>query len=189
MNRQTIVERAPYVLLLLLGFAVVYGLPMLGLSIAVEHGWFAAAGIAAVSFLRADPCERVVDVLDYHQHGHERCAMVNLKIDGGEPFECCVPVAELHIENAPVERPTPPDRRLAKFVERIVKNAPPLSSEQRDRITSLLQTRSALDSDEPVERSSWFDQYRQQWFNPSTRRWQSWDPFATVVRPALGGVA
>lgn len=43
MNRQTIVQRALCVLAPLLAFALIYGLPMLTLKTAVEHGWYVAA--------------------------------------------------------------------------------------------------------------------------------------------------
>ena len=43
MNRQTIVERVLCVLVPLLGFALIYGLPMLGMKVAVDHGWYVAS--------------------------------------------------------------------------------------------------------------------------------------------------
>ncbi|UYP19780.1 hypothetical protein OED52_04270 [Rhodococcus sp. Z13] len=63
MNRQTIVERAPYALVPLLGFALAYGLPMLGLRFAIEHGWYVAAA-AAVAFLPGRGRLTAFDVLD-----------------------------------------------------------------------------------------------------------------------------
>lgn len=54
MNRQTIVERALCVLVPLLGFAVIYGLPMLALKTAVEHGWYVAADTAVTASYGAD---------------------------------------------------------------------------------------------------------------------------------------
>ena len=78
MNRQTILGVGTIAALLTL----VYVLPMLGLSFAVDHGLYVAAASVAVPFLRADRLERVVEVLDYHQHGSERCSMVLLEVDG-----------------------------------------------------------------------------------------------------------
>ena len=52
--------------------------------------------------LYASPLERVVEILDYHQHTDGvPCAMVVLEIDGNEPFECCIPVDELHADDTP----------------------------------------------------------------------------------------
>lgn len=52
--------------------------------------------------LVADQYERVVEVLDYHQHGSERCATV---VIAGESYgddlgniELCVGVAELSVQ-------------------------------------------------------------------------------------------
>lgn len=114
MNRQTIVERAVCALVVILGFALVYGLPMLGLSFAVDHGlYIAAAGSAAVSPLRADRLERVVDVLDYHLHDGRRHATVRFEELGGCPeLKSCIPVDELHADDVtpncePARRDTP----------------------------------------------------------------------------------
>lgn len=99
MNRSPIVERALCVLLPLLGFALVYGLPMLGLNFAIEHGLYVASAATIVPFLRGDRLERVVHVLDFLTHGTEQCATVVLEaVDGCPEMECCIPVAELHVE-------------------------------------------------------------------------------------------
>lgn len=102
MNRQTIVERALCVLVPLLGFALLYGLPMLGMKVAVDHGWYVASAATIVPFLRATPLERISEVLGYHEHDGRRCAHVVLtELDGAPEFECCIWVDELHIEGVP----------------------------------------------------------------------------------------
>ena len=53
MNRRHIVERTLVVLLPLLGFALVYGLPMLGLNFAIDHGLYVAAASAVVPAVRS----------------------------------------------------------------------------------------------------------------------------------------
>jgi hypothetical protein len=102
MNRQTIVERALCVLVPLLGFAVFYGLPMLGLKFAVDHGLYVASAATVLPFLRATPLERISEVLGYHEHDGRRCAHVILEeLDGAPEFECCTWVDELHIDTLP----------------------------------------------------------------------------------------
>ncbi|WP_138842742.1 hypothetical protein [Rhodococcus pyridinivorans] len=105
MNRQTIVERALCVLVPLLGFALVYGLPMLGLKFAVDHGLYIASAATVVPFLRATRLEQISEVLGYHEHGGRRCAHVVLEeLDGAPEFEVCIWADELH-----VDVDTPPD--------------------------------------------------------------------------------
>ncbi|MCD2142115.1 hypothetical protein [Rhodococcus pyridinivorans] len=102
MNRQTIVERALCVLIPLLGFALLYGLPMLGMKVAIEHGWYVASAATIIPFLRATPLERISEILGYHEHDRRRCAHVVLaELDGAPEFECCIWVDELHIEGVP----------------------------------------------------------------------------------------
>lgn len=74
MNRQTIVERALYVLVPLIGFAVVYGPPMLGLRVAIDQGWYVAAGAATVPFVRRIPDieEPIGAVPTFTRHDNER---------------------------------------------------------------------------------------------------------------------
>ncbi|MDJ0398858.1 hypothetical protein [Rhodococcus rhodochrous] len=99
MNRQTIVERALCVLVPLLGFALVYGLPMLGLKFAVDHGWYVASAATAVPLLRATPLERISEVLGYHEHHGRRCAHVVLEeLDGAPELEVCIWADELHVD-------------------------------------------------------------------------------------------
>lgn len=64
MNRQTIVERVLCVLVPLLGFALVYGLPMLGLRVAIDHGWYVASAAPTVPYLFNRPRLTAFDVLD-----------------------------------------------------------------------------------------------------------------------------
>lgn len=94
MNRPRIVSTAHVVLITLVGFALVYGLPMLGLDFAIDHGLYVDSAATVVPFLRGDRLERVVDVLDFHTHGTEQCATVVLEaVDGCPEMECCIPVA------------------------------------------------------------------------------------------------
>lgn len=54
--------------------------------------------MSAAPALSAGPLERVELVLDFHQHGPQRCAAVILQpVDGCPALECCIPVDELHI--------------------------------------------------------------------------------------------
>lgn len=116
MNRQTIVERALCVLIPLLGFALLYGLPMLGMKVAVDHGWYVASAATIVPFLRATPLERISVVLGYHEHDGRRCAHVVLEeLDGAPEFECCIWVDELHVEGMPCAGHTPILRDPAKL--------------------------------------------------------------------------
>ncbi|QOW00615.1 hypothetical protein RCF27_10215 [Rhodococcus pyridinivorans] len=102
MNRQTIVERALCVLVPLLGFALIYGLPMLGLKFAVDHGLYIASAATVVPFLRATPLERISEVLGYHEHDGRRCAYVPLEeLDGAPEFEVCIWADELHVDTLP----------------------------------------------------------------------------------------
>lgn len=80
MHRHRIVSTAQVVLLPILGFALVYGLPMLGLNFAIDHGLYVAAGIAAASFLRLDGDERV-GVLEYCT-GTDGVQLALVEIDG-----------------------------------------------------------------------------------------------------------
>ncbi|MFD6676057.1 hypothetical protein ACFWDA_17020 [Rhodococcus zopfii] len=61
MNRSPIVERTLVVLLPLLGFALVYGLPMLGLDFAVDHGLYVASAATVAPLLRLAPAAYWVD--------------------------------------------------------------------------------------------------------------------------------
>lgn len=110
MNRPPIVKRAAIALLLpLLGFALLYGLPMLGMKVAVDHGWYVASAATIVPFLRATPLERISEVLGYHEHDRRRCAHVVLaELDGAPEFECCIWVDELHVEGVSDPHPLVP---------------------------------------------------------------------------------
>ncbi|WP_303681800.1 hypothetical protein [Rhodococcus aetherivorans] len=56
------------------------------------------ARMSGATALSAGPLERVEFVLDFHQHGLQRCAAVILEpVDGCPALECCIPVGELLI--------------------------------------------------------------------------------------------
>ncbi|MGV9734380.1 hypothetical protein ACWDT5_09820 [Rhodococcus aetherivorans] len=56
------------------------------------------ARMSAATVLSAGPLERVELVLDFHNHGPQRCAAVILEpVDGCPALECCIPVDELLI--------------------------------------------------------------------------------------------
>lgn len=122
MNRSrsvsTLTSRLIALLLPLLGFGLVYGLPMLGLHFAVEHGLYVASAATVVPFLRATPLERIAEVRGYHEHDGRRCAHVVLaELDGAPEFECCVWVDELHVEGVHTAAPLPPvDREKVEGV-------------------------------------------------------------------------
>ncbi|NLV77782.1 MAG: hypothetical protein GXY65_00255 [Rhodococcus sp.] len=86
MNRQTIVERALYILLPLLAVALLYGLPMLGLNFAVDHGLYVAAASAAVPFARGrgmtfwNVMDRLMDLDPTEDEFREYCGMMHAEL-------------------------------------------------------------------------------------------------------------
>jgi len=88
MNRQTIVERALYVLVPLIGFAVVYGAPMLCRRVAIDQGWYVAAGAAAAPFVRRlpdvdEPLDTVPTATQHdnqHEHAIDGIAIANAAV-------------------------------------------------------------------------------------------------------------
>lgn len=101
MNRARSVSALTSALIALLLFALFYGLPMLGMKVAIDHGWYIASAATIVPFLRATPLERISEVLGYHEHEGRRCAHVILEeLDGAPEFECCIWTSELHVEGA-----------------------------------------------------------------------------------------
>ncbi|MBH0121595.1 hypothetical protein I0Q12_19590 [Rhodococcus sp. CX] len=84
MNRSFIVRRAVCALAGILGFALIYGLPMLGLSLAVEHGLYVTSAATVVPFLRLDGAERA-RILEYYR-GTDGAQLALVEIGGDTEY-------------------------------------------------------------------------------------------------------